>query len=241
MDKLKSFRYRLLISDALRSAKRRYSYREISKVTGVDATLLAKYVNGLLVPSYEHSLKIWKGLKKLLDPAKVVLDITKNYGGLIDLTQIITDPLMLRIISLEFLDRFKDDEITKILVPETSGISLATAISLHFNAPLVVARRTKGNPFEEYIEGHKVESPRISRIFYVPKKSINYNDKVLIVDDIIQTGITLAAMEDIIEKVRAEAVGVVTLVAVGEEWRRKLRVSRVESLLILSGRHPIYL
>ncbi len=239
MDKLEIARFRLLVTDALRTAKKRYSYRELSNVVGIDATLLAKYVNGLLVPSYEHSLKIWKGLKNLLDPSKIVLDVAKNYRGLLDLTPIITDPLFLRIISLEFLERFKNNNISKILVPETSGISLATALSLHFNVPLVIARRTKENPFEEYVEGLRVESPRISRIFYVPKKSINKNDYVLVVDDIIQTGITLAALEDIVEKVGATIVGVAALVVVGEEWRRRLRTDRIEALLFLSGRHSV--
>ena len=238
MNKLESLRYRVLVTEALRNAKRLFSYRELSNATGVDATLLARYVNGSMVPSYEHAVKIWKGLKRLLDPAKTILDVAKSYGGLIDLSPITSDPLMLRLISLEFLERFRDSRVTKILVPETSGISLGTAMALHFNVPLVVARRRKENPLEEYIEGHVVESPMMYRIFYVPKKSISRSDRILIVDDIIQTGLTLAVMENIVESVGAEIVGVAALVAVGEEWRRKLKVSRIESILTISG-HPL--
>jgi adenine/guanine phosphoribosyltransferase-like PRPP-binding protein len=238
LNRLESLRYRLLVVEALRNAKSKFSYRELSEATGVDATLLARYVGGSILPSYEHALKIWRGIKKLINPGKVILDVAKKYGGLIDLTPITTDPLMLRIISLEFLDRFKDEKITKILVPETSGISLATAMALHFNVPLVIARRRKENPLEEYIEGHIIESPMISRIFYVPKKNINDKDRILIVDDIIQTGLTLAVMEDIVRKAKAKVVGVAALVVVGEEWKKKLNVRRIEPILAISG-HPL--
>ncbi len=238
MDKLEEVRFRLLITELLRRAKAHFSYRELSEVTDIDGTLLARYVNGSMLPSYAHAVRIWKGLRTLLNPAKAILDVAKNYGGLIDISPITSDPLMLRLISLEFLERFKDSKVTKILVPETSGISLATAMTLHFNVPLIIARRTKENPLEEYIEGHTVESPMISRIFYVPKKNINENDSILIVDDIVQTGLTLAVMEDIVKKAGAKIVGVAALVVVGEEWRKKLRVGRVESILTISG-HPI--
>jgi len=234
--RLEKLRFRLLVVDALRAAKARYSYRELSEATGVDATLLARYVGGSMVPSYEHAVEIWRGLRRLLDPAREVLAALRRYGGLLDLTSVVTDPLMLRLIALEFLERFRGENITRILVPETSGIPLAAAMALHFNARLVIARRRKENPLEEYIEGHIVESPRVSRIFYVPRSSIGRRDNVLIVDDVVQTGYTLSVMEKIVEAAGARLAGVAAVVVIGEEWRRRLKARRVEALLSISGR-----
>ncbi len=237
--RLERLRFRLLVVDALRSAKSRYSYRELSEATGVDPTLLARYVAGSMIPSYEHAERIWAGLRRLVDPARAILSSIRRYGGLIDLTDFLSDPVMLRVAALEFLERFSGEEVTRILVPEASGIPLATSLSLHFNAGLVIARRRKENPLEDYIEGHLVESPRVSRIFYVPRRSLGRGENVLIVDDIVQTGYTLSVMERIVEAASARLVGVAALVVIGEEWRRRLKARRVEALLSISGR-PLF-
>ena len=136
-----------------------------------------------------------------------------------------------------FVERFRHSSITKILVPEAAGIPLATALSLAFNVNLVIARRAKENPLLEYVEEHIVETPRVTRIFYIPKGSLSRGDNVLVVDDIIQSGYTLAVMRKLIERSGARLAGVAALVVVGEEWRSKSGVDRIEAIINLS-KHP---
>ena len=235
--KLEMLKYRLLVVELLRAAKSKFTYRELSRITGFDQTILARYVNGVMIPSYEHALRLWKSLKEYFEPSRVIAESISSFGGLLDLTPVLSDPLMLRLIAMEFLERFQGEDITRILVPETSGISLATALSIHFNVPLVVARRRKENPLEDYIEGHLVESPRIYRIFYVPRRQLTKGDRVLIVDDVVQTGLTLSVMEKIVGEARARIVGVAALVVVGDEWKSRSSIDKIEAILYLSV-HP---
>jgi len=47
----------------------------------------------------------------------------------------------------------------------------------------------------------------------------------LIVDDMIKTGETQAALVNLVRKAKAEISGVFSLIAVGDEWKKKLKLS----------------
>jgi len=234
--KSEKLRYRILVVEALRAARRLlpYSYRQLAREIGFDETLLARYSSGLSVPSYEQAIELMKALRRVLDPAKLTLNCAGEFKGLLDLTPILSDPYVLKVLAIEFYERFKDREVNKILVPETSGITLATAIAITFDATLVVARRSKDNPVMEYIEEHVVEPPTVKNIFYVPKGSLRGSDRVLIVDDIVQTGLTLTVMKRFIDRAGAKLQGVAAIVVIGEEWRRRVDINSVEAIIRIS-------
>jgi len=141
---------------------------------------------------------------------------------------------MLKILAVEFYERFRGRSIDKILVPETSGITLATALAMTFEATLVVARRVKDNPVIEYLEEHVIEPPTTRSIFYIPEGSLKKGDGVLIVDDIIQTGLTLAVMKRFVDRVGARLEGVAAIIVIGDEWRKRVNVDRVEAIAYIS-------
>lgn len=233
--KAEKLKYRIMATEAIRAVRRLmgFSYRELSREIGIDETLLARYSTGITVPSYDVAAKIIQSIRKSVDPARIALAKIGEQGGLLDLTAVLTDPNMLKILSIEFHERFKGRRITKILVPEASGITLATALSLTFDASLVIARRMKENPMLEYIEEHIVDPPSGRSIFYVPKGAVRREDGVLIVDDIVQTGMTLAVMKRIVERSGAELQGVAAIAIIGEEWKKRVDIE-VESILRLS-------
>ncbi len=234
MNKYDKLKLRLLFVDALRQAKRSMPYRELAGETGISESVLARYVTGSMVPGYETAAKLFSRVVKLVDPSREIMVKAMESGGLLDLTPVLTNPFMLKMASLYFYDRFRAHNITKILVPETSGITLATAISLEFGVEMVVARRVKENPLIEYLEEHSIEPPSFTRVFYIPRNSITKWDRILIVDDIVQTGLTLSVMEKLAIKNSAKVIGVAALVVVGEEWRKKVRTQRIEALLKIS-------
>lgn len=233
--KAERLRYRLLAVDALRAVKEllQYSYKQLSREIGFDETLLARYSTGSTVPSYDMALRLISSIRRSLDPARIAIMKLKEYKGLLDLTPILTDPHMLRVLALEFYERFRGSGVSKILVPEASGITLATALSLTFNAPMVIARRSKDNPLVEYLEEHVVEPPSTRSIFFIPRGSIGRGDRVLIVDDIVQSGITLSVMKRLVDRSGAEVVGVASVVVVGDEWRKRAGIERVEALITI--------
>ncbi|MEM1873802.1 MAG: phosphoribosyltransferase family protein [Acidilobaceae archaeon] len=236
LSKVEKLKTRMLAVEALRAVRRTlpYSYRQLARMMGFDETLLARYASGITIPSYEQSLELLKSIKEVLDPVRLVLSRAGELKGLIDLTPVLSDPFMLKLLSIEFYERFRDDNVTKILVPEAGGITLATSLALVFEVPLVIARRSKENPLLDYLEEHLVEPPSVKCIFYVPKGSIRRDDRVLIVDDVVQSGITLAIMKRIVERAGASLVGVAALIVIGNEWRKRVSIDRIEAIAVVS-------
>ncbi|MEM4969636.1 MAG: phosphoribosyltransferase family protein [Sulfolobales archaeon] len=236
VNKVEKLKYRILAVEALRAARRMLSlsYRQLAKEINMDETILARYSAGLSVPSYEHAIEILEALRRVLDPIKLAFSRAGELRGFLDLSPILSDPYMLKILAIEFYERFRGRNINKILVPEASGITLATAISIIFEATLVIARRIKDNPAIEYYEESIIEPPTTRNIFYVPKDSLRRGDRVLIVDDIVQTGLTLAVMKRFIDRVGAKLEGVAALVIIGDEWRKRVSVENIEAIMRIS-------
>jgi adenine phosphoribosyltransferase len=60
----------------------------------------------------------------------------------------------------------------------------------------------------------------------VSRDALRKRDSVLIVDDMIKTGDTQAALVNIVHKAKAEVSGVYSLIAVGDAWQKKLALPK---------------
>ncbi|MDH5361858.1 MAG: phosphoribosyltransferase family protein [Aigarchaeota archaeon] len=67
----------------------------------------------------------------------------------------------------------------------------------------------------------------------MPKDSIRPDERVLIVDDIVRTGVTLTGLTGLTEQARAKTVGVFAIVLV-QEARKKLKKHLGATCQILS-------
>ena len=61
---------------------------------------------------------------------------------------------------------------------------------------------------------------------YIPKDAFKRRDSVLIVDDMIKTGETQAALVNLVRRARAEVSGIYSLISVGDDWKTKLNLPR---------------
>ena len=61
---------------------------------------------------------------------------------------------------------------------------------------------------------------------YLPKDALKRRDSVLIVDDMIKSGETQAALVNFAKKAKAEISGVYSLIAVGDDWRENLKLPK---------------
>lgn len=104
---------------------------------------------------------------------------------------------------------YADEKITKIMTIEASGIGIACIAAMHFNVPVVFAKKSKssniGNdfystPVVSYTHGNTYE-------VIVSKKYITPDDRVLIIDDFLANGSALRALITIAEKAGATVVG----------------------------------
>lgn len=122
------------------------------------------------------------------------------------------DPALLREVIVEVMQQ-ADLDVDKIVAPEAMGIHLATALSLQTDIPLVVIRkRSYGLP--EEVALHKSTGYSESEMYI---NDIEADDRVLIVDDLLSTGGTLAAICSALDDIGADIADIVVVIRkVGE-------------------------
>ena len=119
------------------------------------------------------------------------------------------DVCLLDEIGREFKRRFANEQITKVLTIESSGIAIAISVAREFGVPVVFAKKAKsvnldGDMYIAQIESftHKKTNQVI-----VSKKFLNAQDRVLIVDDFLANGCALQGLISIVDSADAEVVG----------------------------------
>jgi len=215
---------RLMTIELLRTAKKRYTYRELSAKTDLPVTVLSRYAKGHVLPNAERARQLWGTLKKLVGlQTELPKRIQFNNHGYFNNTWIIGDFNILRQAAHHALATFAGRRVTKILTAAVDGIPLATMVADSLGVSLVMAKWNKEVGVPAFIEEtYVLRDSGVTRTLYLPKDALKRRDSVLIVDDMIKSGETQAALVNLVRKARAEISGVYSLIAVGDEWQKKL-------------------
>ena len=112
-------------------------------------------------------------------------------------------------IGKEFKRRFADEEITKILTIEASGIGIACVAAEVVDVPVVFAKKTQTKNIAGDVYTTKVESFTHGRVYdiIVSKEFLGKGDKVLLIDDFLANGKALEGLAELVTKSGAELVG----------------------------------
>ena len=104
----------------------------------------------------------------------------------------------------EFVNRYKDIKIDKIVAIESRGFIIAAPLAYLLNVGLVLIRKPGKLPSKTIEQDYELEygTDRIE----VHADAINKGDKVLIVDDLIATGGTAEATVKLVKKMHGEIV-----------------------------------
>ena len=104
----------------------------------------------------------------------------------------------------EFVNRYKDIKIDKIVAIESRGFIIAAPLAYLLNVGLVLIRKPGKLPSKTIDQDYELEygTDKIE----VHTDAINKGDKVLIVDDLIATGGTAEATVKLVKKMHAEIV-----------------------------------
>ncbi|MBQ9588741.1 MAG: xanthine phosphoribosyltransferase [Butyrivibrio sp.] len=110
----------------------------------------------------------------------------------------------------EWAERFKNEEINKILTIEASGIGIACIVARHFNVPVVFAKKSHSVNLDGEMYTAEVESftHKNKNQVIVSKKFLNSGDKVLIIDDFLANGCALQGLISIINQAGASVSGI---------------------------------
>jgi len=116
------------------------------------------------------------------------------------------DPQLLREVVVG-VTRAADLDVDKIVAPEAMGIHIATALSLQTDIPLVVIRK-RSYGLDEEVALHKTTGYSDSEMFI---NDIEAGDDLLIVDDLLSTGGTMAAICDALDDIGANISDIVVV------------------------------
>jgi len=220
---------RLMTIELLRTAKykRNITYRELSSKTGLPVTVLSRYAKGHVLPNTARAKQLWKVLTKIVGLERELRSrIRFDEDGYFDNTEIIGDFNVLSQAANHALANFAGKRVTKVLTAAVDGIPLGTMVANALGVNLVIAKRSKEVGVKAFLEEtYALKDSGVTMTLYIPKDAIKRRDSVLIVDDMIKTGDTQAALVNLVRKAKAEISGIFSLIAVGDEWNKKLKLS----------------
>ena len=153
-----------------------------------------------------------------------------------DITTLIKDENAFRETINQILERSKKINFTKIAAIESRGFVFASAVSYLLKKPLIMLRKKNKLPAEVHSVDFELEYGKAT--IEVHKDSIEKNDSVLIIDDLIATGGTAEAAAKLIEISNGKVAGfifVINLFDLGGSENLIKKNYKVESLINFPG------
>ena len=110
----------------------------------------------------------------------------------------------------EFKKRFEGKNINKILTVEASGIGIACVVAMHFNVPVVFAKKSKSINIDGDMYIAEVESftHKCKNQVIVSKKFLSEDDHVLIIYDFLANGCALQGLISIVNQAGGTVEGI---------------------------------
>lgn len=153
------------------------------------------------------------------------------------------DVKLLEEIGKEFKHLFGNEEVTKVLTIEASGIGIAVETARAFGVPVVFAKKSKTKNIAGEVYTSKVMSYTHGREYdiIVSKDFLGPEDRVLIVDDFLANGAALEGLIQLIKDAGATLCGCGIVIEKGfqpggEELRK--RGINIQSLAIVDSMDP---
>jgi xanthine phosphoribosyltransferase len=109
----------------------------------------------------------------------------------------------------EFKRIYENENITKIMTIEASGIGIACLVAQYFNVPVVFAKKSMSTNIAGDVYSAPVTSYTHGRTYevIVSKRFIDESDRVLIIDDFLAVGSALKGLINVCEQAGATVVG----------------------------------
>jgi len=217
LSQLKSVQRKIRLVHLLRLLKSRYTYEELSKITGLPVTVLNRYVKGKVLPSAGRTAQLYSILEPYMDLRKEVRDrLLFDSRGFFDIMPALGNTDLMTLVAERVASDFESVGVDKVLTAATDGIPLAVHVARELGVSVVYAKKKKEVGTERFYEVSYVPSASGSvTTLYIPYWALKKSDKVLIVDDVIRSGETQRALVDLCHKAGARPVGMFFLVSVG--------------------------
>ncbi len=166
----------------------------------------------------------------LRQKVRVIENFPKEGISFKDITTLISDGEALRLSVDKMAEFFKDKNVDLVVGPEARGFIFGVPVAYALGAGFVPVRKPGKLPADTVRVEYDLEYG--SDILEIHKDAIKPGSRVAIVDDLLATGGTIAAVTKLVEQVGGEVVGLSFAIELEElKGREKLKDYEVMSLL----------
>ena len=147
-----------------------------------------------------------------------------------DITPLLSDPAAFRRAVDLMTERFSDTTFDLVAGIESRGFLFAAPMAYNLGIPLVPFRKRGKLPYDTASVSYELEYGTDAMEVHVD--AIQDGQRVLIVDDLIATGGTLAAAAELVEQTGGEVAGIGAVIELADlNGRTALGARRAEALL----------
>lgn len=151
-----------------------------------------------------------------------------------DITTLMQDAEAFKTACDEFYDRYKDMEINKVVGIDARGFIFGAVLAYKLGVGFVPVRKKGKLPYDTISEEYTLEYG--TNCVEMHRDAIVLGERVLIVDDLIATGGTIAAAVKLVEKLGGDVVECVFLVELPElNGREKIKDYEIFTLVEFEG------
>jgi adenine/guanine phosphoribosyltransferase-like PRPP-binding protein len=179
-----------------------------------------------VLPNTTRAKQLWRVLNKIVGlETELRSRIKFDDTGYFDNTEIIGDFNILQQAANYALANFAGKRVTKVITAAVDGVPLATMVANSLGVNLIVAKKNKEVGVKAFLDETYIlgKDSGVTVTLYIPKEAVKKRDSVLVVDDMIKSGETQEALVNLVRKAKAEISGVFSLIAVGDEWKKRLK------------------
>ncbi len=169
-------------------------------------------------------------MDKLTDSIRSIPDFPKKGIVFRDITTLLKNADALRTVVDLFTEKYKNLKIDKVIGIESRGFIIGAALAVRLGAGFVPVRKKGKLPAEVVTEEYALEYGTDSIEMHID--AVKPGERVLLHDDLLATGGTMTAVIKLVEKLKAEIVGISFLIELSFlEGRKNLQEHEVYSLI----------
>ena len=127
-----------------------------------------------------------------------------------DITPLLSDPKGFKATIDLFVDKFRDARVDAVVGIEARGYMLGAPVAYALGAGFVPVRKPGKLPGEKYSEEYALEYG--TNTLEIHADAVGNGHRVLVVDDLLATGGTIAATLRLLRKLGADVAGVAVLI-----------------------------
>jgi adenine phosphoribosyltransferase len=151
-----------------------------------------------------------------------------------DITTLLQDPKAHREVCAIFYDRYANQQIDKIVGIDARGFLFGSVLAYNLDIGFVPIRKKGKLPYKTISESYSLEYGE--ETVEIHEDALNKNERVVIVDDLMATGGTIAAAVNLVEKLGGDIIECAFVVELPDlNGKSKLNGQKVFSIVEFEG------